>query len=79
MPCTVCCAWPSVGRSHRLSGQGGVVLVPIYAQGLQDSTGATKLSLANVEDDARAMWAPIVFAWFFTLYFLYSMQKEILA
>lgn len=58
---------------------GLLVLIPIYVNGGNDNPGASRLSLANVEDGGQALWAGVVFAWFFTLYFLYSLRKEFLA
>lgn len=55
------------------------MLIPIYERGGDDVTGARRLSMANLETGSETLWAGVVFAWFFTLYFLYSMRKEFLA
>ncbi|CAN0004609.1 unnamed protein product, partial [Laminaria digitata] len=58
---------------------GAVVLLPLYVHGTNNSTGAARLSMANLEEGGEALWAGVVFAWFFTLYFLYNLRKEFLA
>lgn len=55
------------------------MLIPIYERGGADATDARRLSMANLVKESEILWAGVVFAWFFTLYFLYSMRKEFLA
>lgn len=56
-----------------------VFLLPIYEQGINDSEGASRLSMANLQEGGETLWSGVVFAYLFTLYFLYSLRKEFLA
>lgn len=58
-----------------------VVLCPIYATAnlsTDDDTveGITLFSMANIPQDSDKLWAPLVFAYFFTFLFLYFLFKE---
>ena len=54
-------------------------LLPLYVHGTNGNTGAARLSMANLQEGGEALWAGVVFAWLFTLYFLYNLRKEFLA
>lgn len=56
-----------------------VFLLPIYEQGINDIEGASRLSMANLQEGGETLWSGVVFAYLFTLYFLYSLRKEFLA
>ncbi|CAM9820296.1 unnamed protein product [Pylaiella littoralis] len=58
---------------------GMVFLIPIYEQGIHDLDGASRLSIANLQEGGETLWAAVVFAYLFTIYFLYSLRKEFLA
>lgn len=58
---------------------GLLVLIPIYERGANDDTGASRVSIANLKEGSEALWAGVVFAWLFTIYFLFSLRKEFLA
>ena len=58
---------------------GMVFLLPIYERGINDNEGASRLSMANLEQGGETLWCGVVFAYLFTFYFLYSLRKEFLA
>ncbi|CAM9886964.1 unnamed protein product, partial [Hapterophycus canaliculatus] len=58
---------------------GMVFLLPIYEQGINDSPGASRLSMANLKEGGETLWSGVVFAYIFTFYFLYSLRREFLA
>lgn len=61
------------------STTGMVFLLPIYEQGIHDNQGASRLSMANLEERGETLWCGVVFAYIFTFYFLYSLRREFLA
>ena len=57
---------------------GCVILCPIYYTGenTDDAEGFYRLTLANVVQSSNRLWAPVVYMYVFSLYFMFLLHKE---
>lgn len=55
---------------------GILVLVPIYSQGSGNLDLWNKYTVANVGDNSTYLWAPVIFAYLFVIFFCQVMYFE---